>query len=138
MVLSMKREAEIVDVKKSEVSVNLNGLRMQLKKTDIAYIGKKQKPKVVKTKGKINTKKTGSYEINVIGMRYEEAMAVVDKFIDDALVTGYPSVRIIHGMGTGALRKGVHQLCKKHKRIVSFRDGGPNEGGLGATLAYFE
>lgn len=138
MVLSMKREAEIVEVKKSEVSVNLNGLRMQLKKTDIAYIGKKQKPKVVKTKGKTNVKKTGSYEINVIGMRYEEAMAVVDKFIDDALVTGYPSVRIIHGMGTGALRKGVQQLCKRHKRIVSFRDGGPNEGGLGATLAYFE
>lgn len=138
MVLTMKREAEIVEVKKSEVTVNMNGLRMQLKKTDIAYIGKKQKPKVVKTKGKTNVKKTGSYEINVIGMRYEEAMAVVDKFIDDALVTGYPSVRIIHGMGTGALRKGVHQLCKKHKRIVSFRDGGPNEGGLGATLAYFE
>lgn len=138
MVLTMKREAEIVEVKKSEVAVNMNGLRMQLKKTDIAYIGKKQKPKVVKTKGKTNVKKTGSYEINVIGMRYEEAMAVVDKFIDDALVTGYPSVRIIHGMGTGALRKGVHQLCKKHKRIVSFRDGGPNEGGLGATLAYFE
>jgi len=138
MVLSMKREAEIVEVKKNEVAINMNGLRMQLKKTEIAYIGKKQKPKIVKTKGKTNVKKTGSYEINVIGMRYEEAMAVVDKFIDDALVTGYPSVRIIHGMGTGALRKGVHQLCKRHKRIVSFRDGGPNEGGLGATLAYFE
>lgn len=138
MVISMKREAEIVEVKKNEVALNINGLRMQLKKTDIVYIGKKEKQKIVKTKGKTNVKKTGSYEINVIGMRYEEAMAVVDKFIDDALVTGYPSVRIIHGMGTGALRKGVHQLCKKHKRIISFRDGGPNEGGLGATLAYFE
>lgn len=137
MVLSMKREAEVVEIKKNEIAVSLGGLRMQLKKEDIAYIGKKQKPKVVKTKGK-TVKKTGSYEINVIGMRYEEAMAMVDKFIDDALVTGYPSVRIIHGMGTGALRKGVHQLCKRHKRIVSFRDGGPNEGGLGATLAYFE
>ena len=42
----------------------------------------------------------------MIGMRYEEAMRVVDKFLDDALMLGYPSVRIIHGMGTGALKNG--------------------------------
>lgn len=136
-ILSMNRDGEVVEVKKNELTVSLGGLKMQLRKDEVAFVGKKKKPKVVKTKGQ-TVKKTGSYEINVIGMRYEEAMRVVDKFIDDALVTGYPSVRIVHGVGTGALRNGVHQLLKKHRHITSFRDGGPQEGGLGVTLAYFE
>lgn len=136
-ILSMNRDGEVTEVKKNEVTVNIGGIKMQLKKSEVAFVAKKKKPKVIKTRGQ-TVKKTGAYEINVIGMRYEEAMRVVDKFIDDALVTGYPSVRIVHGMGTGALRKGVQQLLRKNKQIVSFRDGGPNEGGLGVTLAYFE
>lgn len=135
--LSMNREASVVAVKKNELQIDLSGIKMQVKKKDVAYLGKHKPVKVVKTRG-TSVKKTGAYEINVIGMRYEEAMATVDKFIDDALVANYPSVRIIHGVGTGALRKGVHQLLKKHKQIESFKDGGPNEGGLGATLAYFK
>ena len=46
--------------------------------------------------------------------------------------------RIVHGMGTGVLRKGVRKMLEKNKHVVSYRDGGPNEGGLGATLVYFE
>ena len=68
----------------------------------------------------------------------EEAIAAFDKFLDDAIVLGYPHVRIIHGMGTGVLRKGIRKLLDKNKNVVSYRDGGPNEGGLGATLVYFE
>jgi len=136
-ILSMNRDAEVLDVKKDELNVSMGGIKMQVKKEDVSFVSKKKKPKIVKTRGQ-TVKKTGAYEINVIGMRYEEAMRTVDKFIDDALVTGYPSVRIVHGMGTGALRNGVHQLLKKHKHIASFRNGGPNEGGLGVTLAYFE
>lgn len=136
-VLSMNRDAEVLEVRKDELTISLGGIKMQVKKDDIAYVGKKKKPKVVKTKGQ-TVKKTGAYEINIIGMRYEEAMRTVDKFIDDAIVTGYPSVRIVHGMGTGALRNGVQQLLKKHKQIVSYRSGGPQEGGLGVTLAYFQ
>ena len=111
---------------------------MQVNEDEIKYIGP-----AIKIKTKVNTKSlknmsTGHYEINVIGMRYEEAMAMVDKFLDNALVHNYPHVRIVHGMGTGVLRKGVRQMLTKNKNVVSFRDGGPNEGGLGATLVYFE
>ena len=87
---------------------------------------------------KTTVKKTGNYEINVIGKRYEEAMSLVDKFLDDALVLGYPHVRVVHGMGTGALRNGIRRMLEKNKHVISYRDGGPNEGGLGATLVYFE
>ncbi|MFR1296517.1 MAG: Smr/MutS family protein [Coprobacillus cateniformis] len=51
---------------------------------------------------------------------------------------GYPHVRVVHGMGTGALRNGIRRMLEKNKHVVSYRDGGPNEGGLGATLVYFE
>ena len=71
-------------------------------------------------------------------MRYVEAMETVDKFLDDALMLGYPSIRIIHGMGTGTLRKGIRKMLDHKDFVESYRDGGPNEGGLGATLVYFK
>ena len=71
-------------------------------------------------------------------MRYQEAMDTVDKFIDDAIVLGYPSVRIVHGMGTGVLRNGIRKMLKTNKNVKAFRDGGPNEGGLGATVVDLE
>ncbi len=139
-VISVNREAQIVEISKNkqEVTVSMGGLKMHLDKNDIEYLGKQKKP-VVKAKQKSVTKvTTGHYECNVIGMRYVEAMETVDKFLDDALVNHYPSVRIVHGMGTGALRNGIRKMLDKNKHVASYRDGGPNEGGLGATLVYFE
>ncbi|PAM93013.1 endonuclease MutS2, partial [Flavobacterium sp. IR1] len=73
-------------------------------------------------------------ELDLRGERYEDAMLKVEKYIDDALLAGYHQVSIIHGKGTGALRKGVKQLVSKHPRIKAARDGGMNEGGLGNTV----
>ena len=132
-ILSMNREGEVLEVKKDQLIVSLGGIKMKLKKEDVRFVRAKVKKAPLRTRGQNQVKKTGSYEINVIGMRYEEAMRVVDKFLDDALMLGYPSVRIIHGMGTGALKNGVSALLKKNKHVASFRSGGPQEGGLGAT-----
>ncbi len=137
-ILSVNREGVVQSVSKKGLVVSLGGLKMQLKENEVAYIGKPLKPKVKSNGRSISKQSTGHYEINVIGMRYEEAMRVVDKFLDDALVNNYPHVRIVHGMGTGVLRKGIRKMLEKNKNVVSFRDGGPNEGGLGATLVYFE
>lgn len=136
-ILSMNREGEVQEVKKDQLLVSLGGLKMKLKKEDVRFVRTKAKKAPVRTRGHNQVKKTGSYEINIIGLRYEEAMRLVDKFLDDALMLGYPSVRIIHGMGTGALKNGVMALLKKNKHVASFRSGGPQEGGLGATVAYF-
>lgn len=140
-VKKMNREADIIEkLNNHMIVVSLSGLPVKLHEDDVVFIHEKTKikqPKKASMK-KPTVKKTGSYEINLIGKRYEEAMALVDKFLDDALVLGYPHVRIVHGMGTGALRTGVRKILDKNKHIVSYRDGGPNEGGLGATLAYFE
>lgn len=140
-VIKMNREGDIVEVLKNHmVMVSLAGLNVKLHEDEVLFLHPQTKiKKVEKAKVKKSTvSKTGTYELNIIGKRYEEAMAMVDKFLDDAIVLGYPHVRIVHGMGTGALRKGVRKILDKNKQVVSYRDGGPNEGGLGATLAYFE
>ena len=140
-VLKMNREGDIVEILKNHmIMVSLSGLNVKLHEDEVLYLHPQTKVKKVE-KAKVNkstVSKTGTYELNIIGKRYEEAMSLVDKFLDDALVLGYPHVRIIHGMGTGTLRKGVRRLLDKNKHVVSYRDGGPNEGGLGATLVYFE
>ena len=139
--IKMNREGDIVEILKNHmVMVSLSGLNIKVHEDEVSFMHGPSKPQKVKKTSmkKANVKKTGSYEINIIGKRYEEAMAMVDKFLDDALVLGYPHIRIVHGMGTGVLRKGVRKMLEKNKHVVSYRDGGPNEGGLGATLVYFE
>lgn len=64
-----------------------------------------------------------SMECNVIGMRVAEALPIIDKYLDNAVLAKANNVRIIHGMGTGALRKGVHDFLKRNPRVESFRMG---------------
>lgn len=139
-ILAMNRQGEVLSInKKGIVTVDIGGIKMNLKPQEIEFISKKQKKKQVKSNLRSLKKTTNqSFEINVIGQRYEEAMLLVDKFLDDAIVHNYSMVRIVHGMGTGVLRGGIRKLLDKNKQVVSYRDGGPNEGGLGATLVYFE
>lgn len=74
-------------------------------------------------------------EVDLRGMNLEEAEYVTEKFIDDAVLGGIPSITIIHGKGTGILRAGIHQLLKKNKAIKSFRLGTFGEGEAGVTVA---
>jgi DNA mismatch repair protein MutS2 len=74
-------------------------------------------------------------EIMLIGKTVAEATADLDKYLDDAAVAGREEVRIVHGKGTGALRKGVHAYLKGHPVVESFRKAEDSEGGDGATVA---
>lgn len=139
-VLSVNREGEVIDInKKGVLTISMGGLKLNAKTTEVQFMHKKIKER--KESSNIRSLRkatTQSFELNIIGLRYEEAMIQVDKFIDNALVNNYSMVRIIHGMGSGVLRKGVRKLLDKNKYVKSYRDGGANEGGLGATLVYFE
>lgn len=76
-------------------------------------------------------------EINVMGMTVDEAIAQLDKYIDDACLANLNQITVVHGKGTGALRKGLHnyfKLLKKQKRISGYRDGEYGEGDLGVTV----
>ena len=135
----MNREGDVLEVKKHELLVDLGGLQARVKDTDVTFMHGASKPQKVNKAGtRQHMKKTGHYEVNVIGMRYEEAMNIVEKFLDDALLLGYPSVRIVHGMGKGILRNGIRKKLDHLSYVKEYRDGGPNEGGLGVTVVSFE
>lgn len=89
--------------------------------------------------GKIKMSKSSSIsaEINLIGKTTDEAIALLDKYLDDAYLAHMPSVRIVHGKGTGALRKAVHSHLKRLKYVESFRLGEFGEGDSGVTIAIF-
>lgn len=73
-------------------------------------------------------------QLMLVGLRVDEAMPLVDKFLDDAFLADAPSIRIVHGFGQGRLRAAVRDLLKSHPHVTGFRDGAPNEGGAGATI----
>ena len=73
-------------------------------------------------------------EISVRGMTAEEAWEEVDKYLDGALLCGYPSVRVIHGKGRGILSKRIREMLSGHPRVKSFRFGDYYEGGTGVTI----
>jgi len=74
-------------------------------------------------------------ELRLIGRTTDEARDMLEKYLDDAFLAGLPSVRVIHGKGTGALRRAVEELLTAHPLITSHRPGEPHEGGAGATVA---
>jgi DNA mismatch repair protein MutS2 len=74
-------------------------------------------------------------EMNIIGRTREEARDLLEKYLDDAFLAGLGSVRIIHGKGTGALRRAVEDVLSAHPLVAEHRPGAPSEGGAGATVA---
>ena len=90
--------------------------------------------------GKIKMAKSFSVspEVNLIGMTTDEAMPVLDKYLDDAYLAHLPQVRVVHGRGTGALRAAVHKHLKKLKYVKEFRLGEFGEGDTGVTIVTFK
>jgi len=76
-----------------------------------------------------------SSNVNVIGMRVPDALPVVDKAIDNALLTGSERLEITHGRGTGTLMKAIHEYLKEHVSIAGFRNAPSDQGGRGMTIA---
>ena len=90
--------------------------------------------------GKIKMSKSFSVptEVNLIGMTVDEAMPVMEKYLDDAYLAHMPSVRVVHGRGTGALKNAVHQRLRKLKYVKEFRLGEFGEGDSGVTIVTFK
>lgn len=79
-----------------------------------------------------------STEINLLGKTVDEAIAQLDKYLDDAYLAHLPSVRVVHGKGTGALRNAVHNHLKRLKYVKEFRLGEYGEGDVGVTIVTFK
>ena len=144
-VLSLNLEGTVSTLPnaKGDLFVQMGILRSQVNIKDLEFIGEAeqlQKTASTSGSGKIKMSKSASVstEINLIGMTVDEAMAHLDKYLDDAYLAHVPSVRIVHGKGTGALRNAVHQHLKRSKYVKTYRLGTFGEGDAGVTIAEFK
>ncbi len=117
--------------------VNLRELEL-IKTNNIRIEGMEIKEYHEQSKIKYEKSQTISSEINLIGMTTDEALITLDKYLDDAYLSNIPSCRIIHGRGTGVLKKSIHSHLKKIDFISEYRLGEYNEGGDGVTVITFK
>ncbi|MBQ5733391.1 MAG: endonuclease MutS2 [Selenomonadaceae bacterium] len=149
-VTKLDQKGTVLSVRGKELEVQLGSLKTNVKARDCKFVEKapKEKPSA---KGGANGslsggggRKRGSSfiskaqeahrDIDIRGMMVDEAEMVLGKFLDDSVMAGLSQVLIIHGKGTGALRKGVHAYLKRHRNVASFNFADMSEGGTGATL----
>ncbi|WP_117161251.1 endonuclease MutS2 [Paraliobacillus sp. X-1268] len=138
LVATLNQNGTVIDkTGKNEYQIQVGMMKIKAKRKDLQFI-KREEPVVEKAiatvKGSNSHVKT---ELDLRGERYEDALRELEKYVDDALLAGYPNVSIIHGKGTGALRKGVQEFAKKHRHISNQRAGSMNEGGSGVTILEF-
>lgn len=128
---------------KGDLFVQMGILRSQVNIKDLVLIedaapGSKKYAKTGAGKLKMSKSASVSTEINLIGKTVDEAIALLDKYLDDAYLAHLPSVRIVHGKGTGALRNAVQSHLKRQSYIKSFHLGEFGEGDAGVTIAEFK
>lgn len=128
---------------KGELFVQMGILRSQVHISDLELIDENviTAPGLTKTgSGKIKMSKsmTISPEVNLIGMTVDEALVVLDKYIDDAYLAHLPKVTIIHGRGTGALKNAVSNYLKRCKHVANYTLGDAGQGGYGVTVVEFK
>ena len=142
-VSTMQRNGTVLShiSKSNEVQVQIDNLKMTV---NIKYLeearkisgGKDNSKNLTENRNnkKISKSKNISAEINVIGLTVDEAIFVIDKYLDDCSLAKLQSVRIVHGKGTGKLREGIHKFLKTNIHVKSFRLGTYGEGEMGVTV----
>ena len=143
--------------KSNEVKVQIGSLTMNVKIDNLSSVANVDKSNKTSSKtGKSNSLRGNSSlrsnvsfsnnlkaqnvasEINVIGLNVDQAIPIVDKYLDDCYIANLESARIVHGKGTGRLRDGIHAFLKKHPHVKSYRMGTYGEGEMGVTVVYFK
>lgn len=124
---------EILSIKKNRAVVLSSGKKITVSLDQLSRISRPKTDKVRKPH-QDRTFEAFPLELNLIGMRVEEAMQALDHYMDQAVYKRVKNVRIIHGMGTGALRNAVWDDLKHRNSVRKFTSAGPSDGGLGATL----
>src|SRR5699024_4945892 len=137
-VVSLNQKGTILEkISDHEYMVQIGIMKVNIKRNNLQMIQTKKKATIPVTM----VKRSGAHvstELDLRGERYADALLAFEKYIDDSLLAGHQKVRIIHGKGTGALRKGIQDFAKGHPNISSFKFAPQNEGGTGATIIEFK
>lgn len=128
---------DIIDIQKDRITVFTNGIKMNVKKSSLILATKQKEKQELVYQSRLKSTSVAS-ELNVIGKTRVEAIAMIDKYLDSALLANMHQVNIIHGLGTGVLRKAVHQYLQHKKFVVSYEAAGAQNGGLGATIVHLK
>jgi len=139
-----KVTGNVVSIDGRKAVLNVSGKKMTVELRDLVPVGGASGDLAGRRPASRRPLHTGSdvtpvsAELNLIGQRVDDALEESDKFLDRALLEGKQAVRIIHGFGTGTLRRAIREHLRKHPAVKSWRPGGENEGGDGATIAVLD
>ena len=127
-----KQIGTIISMKKKDVTIEVEGMRLRVKLGELRPSG--NRPKTRQSEVKLNVNKRSGLKLDLHGLRAEEACERMDKFLSDALIDGWDEVIIYHGIGTGKLSYAVKEFLKTHPRVKDFGDAPQNLGGFGAKI----
>ena len=120
--------------KDNEVQVQIGSMKMSINISNLQKVNDNKEKTKSNYSYKISKARSLNSEINVIGENVLDATALIDKYLDDCAMAKLPSVRIVHGKGTGKLKQGIHEFLRHHPHVKSFRMGTFGEGEMGVTI----
>ncbi len=127
---------EIVTIRGEFAFIKCDGMSLKVPLRDLKRSGNAPKPKQ-KTKISVQKPSGASVQLDLHGLRADEAIEKLDAYISDVLIVGYDEVLVYHGVGTGKLAYAVKEFLKRHPKVKNFSDAPANMGGMGATLVRF-
>jgi len=133
-VKEMEMEAEITEISDKNIKVDMDGIILSTTIERLYQIKPKKEKKHTNKKNISVPKKEAKLELKILGYRFDEALPLIENFIDNALVNGLLMLRIVHGKGTGALRAKVRQYLRSNKSVEEFFSPPPEAGGSGVTV----
>jgi DNA mismatch repair protein MutS2 len=127
-------EGTVVELRGKEAEIDVRGKRMRAKLKELRAIGGTPASARVNVNVDLQPREGSRSELNVIGQTVDEAIARLEKFLDETTVTDQHTIRIVHGHGTGQLRRAIAAFLKEHPLVASYKLAPQNEGGGGATI----
>lgn len=141
-VVNLKQKGTVIEPPNSQgdVLVQVGILKVQVPLTELRVTEQEAKEKLAGKTNQlvINKSRQISPELDLRGCTVEEALALTEKYLDDALLSNLSTIYLIHGKGTGALRTAIHEMLQSQPNIKGFRLGYPSEGGSGVTVVEFK
>ena len=134
LVLSYNQRATVLEISGNTLQIKMGAMKLNIKKKEVRKI--ESEPEIAKryvSTSSVSSKKVG-IDINVIGLNTEEAIREIENYMDKVILQGYDTFTIIHGLGSGILRKNIGEYLKNNRYVASYRTGGQNEGGMGVTV----
>ncbi|MGJ1388567.1 endonuclease MutS2 [Sphingobacterium spiritivorum] len=132
-------EAQVIEVaRNNNLILALGDLRTVVKRSKVSKLRSKEKSKAIKKSSNTPSAADFSPEVDVRGMRTEDALHQIELVLDRAVMIGYPSLKIVHGKGDGILRKFIRDYLRKYSHVSRFEDEHADRGGDGITYAYID